>query len=113
MNIRKFCVYTADLNPQMGTEPGRVRPVVVIQTNLLNDVHPSTVICPITTNIIQKTKLLRVHLKKGEGGLKKNSDILIDQVRAIDNRRFIEHLGEINTVHKQQILTNIGLLILE
>jgi mRNA interferase MazF len=113
MNIRKFNVYTADLNPQMETEPGKLRPVVVIQTNLLNNIHPSTVICPITTNVIQKTKLLRVHLKKGEGGLKKNSDILIDQVRAIDNRRFVKHLGEINTVHKQQILTNIGLLILE
>ena len=76
MNIQKFNVYTADLNPKKGTEPGKVRPVVVVQTNFLNNIHPSTVVCPITSNVIQNSKLLRVHLKKGEAGLKQNSDIL-------------------------------------
>lgn len=113
MNIRKFNVYIADLNPQKGTEPGKVRPVVVVQTNLLNEIHPSTVICPITTNVIKKSKLLRVHLKKGEAGLTQNSDILIDQVRAIDNNRFLKKLGEIHRNHKAQILTNLKQLILE
>ena len=77
----------ADLNPKIGTDPGKVRPVVVAQINFLNNIHPRTVVCPITTNVIQNSKLLRVHLKKGEAGLNQNSDILIDQVRAIDNRR--------------------------
>ena len=36
MNIKKFSIYSADLNPRIGTEPGKVRPVVVVQTNLLN-----------------------------------------------------------------------------
>lgn len=110
---KKFNVYAADLNPRKGTEPGKIRPVVVVQTNLLNNIHPSTVICPITINVIRKSNLLRVHLTKGEAGLEKMSDILLDQVRAIDNSRFIERLGEIKSVHKQQMLTNLGLLILE
>ena len=88
MNVQKFNIYMADLNPKIGTDPGKVRPVVVVQTNFLNNIHPSTVVCPITTNVIQNSKLLRVHLKKGEAGLNQNYDILIDQVRAIDNRRF-------------------------
>lgn len=113
MNIQKFNVYTADLNPKKGTGPGKVRPVVVVQTNFLNNIHPSTVVCPITSNVIQNSKLLRVHLKKGEAGLKQNSDILIDQVRAIDNRRFINQLGEIHHYHKLQILSNLTHLILE
>ncbi len=113
MKIEKFKIYTADLNPQMGTETGKVRPVVVVQTNLLNEIHPSTVICPISTNVIKKSKLLRVHLKKGEAGLTQNSDVLIDQVRAIDNRRIIKKLGEIHRTHKHQILTNLKQLILE
>ncbi len=113
MKIKKFNVYHADLNPRRGTEPGKIRPVVVVQTNLLNNIHPSTVICPITTNVMGKANLLRVHLTKGEAGLKKMSDILIDQVRTIDNRRFIGRLGEIESIHKQQLLTNLGLLILE
>jgi len=113
MNVQKFNIYTADLNPRIGTEPGKIRPVLVVQTNLLNNLHPSTVICPITTNVIRKSKLLRVHIKKGEAGLNQNSDILIDQVRAIDNRRLVKRLGEVNLNQKQQILTNLKHLILE
>jgi len=88
----------ADLNPKIGTDPGNIRPVVVAQTNFLNNIHPSTVVCPITTNVIQNSKLLRVHLKKGEAGLNQNSDILIDQVRAIDNRRFKKRLVKFNAI---------------
>jgi mRNA interferase MazF len=93
MIIRKWNIYVADLNPRHKAEPGKIRPVVVVQTDLLNNTHPTTIICPISTNIQKETKLLRVHLKKGEAGLKELSDILIDQVRAIDNSRFYKHLG--------------------
>ena len=88
----------ADLNPKIGTDPGKVHPVVVAQTNFLNNIHPSTVVYPITTNVIQNSKLLRVHLKKGEAGLNQNSDILIDQVRAIDNRCFKKSLVKFNAI---------------
>ena len=98
MNVQKFNIYMADLNPKIGTDPGNVRPVVVAQTNFLNNIHPSTVVCPITTNVIQNSKLLRVHLKKGEAGLNQNSDILIDQVRAIDNRCFKKSLVKFNAI---------------
>ena len=69
MKIKKFNVYSADLNPKYGTEPGKVRPVVVVQTDMLNEALRSTVICPITTNVVPKASLLRVHLKKNEAGL--------------------------------------------
>jgi len=46
MEIKKWRVYVANLDPRMGTEPGKVRPVVVVQTDLLNGTHPSTVVCP-------------------------------------------------------------------
>jgi hypothetical protein len=41
MEIKKWNVYRADLSPRRGTEPGKIRPVVVVQTDLLNGVHPS------------------------------------------------------------------------
>ncbi|MBI4848148.1 MAG: type II toxin-antitoxin system PemK/MazF family toxin [Nitrospirae bacterium] len=113
MTIRKFHVYTADLNPGIGTEPGKIRPVVVVQTNLLNDDHPSTIICPVTTRTQPKSNILRVHLKGFESGLKKESDILVDQIRAIDNRRFKEHIGELSTDNKKILLKNLRIIILE
>lgn len=103
MKIKQYEIWLADLNPAIGTEPGKVRPVVVIQTNLLNDIHPSTLICPITTNVNKEIKLLRVHLRKGQ--LEKPSDIMCDQIRAIDNKRFIKKkstltIDQINTLQR-------------
>lgn len=56
----------------MGTETVKIRPVVVIQTDLLNDVHPSTIICPISSNVQSESEILRVHLKKGMANLKED-----------------------------------------
>jgi len=113
MRIHKFHLYLADLNPKFGSEPGKIRPVVVIQTDLLNEVHPSTIICPITTKVIKKSSILRVHLSRKETNLRKDSDILVDQIRAIDNRRFIKHIGELNRTHKETLLQNLTILLLE
>ena len=86
MEINQFEIWLADLNPRMGTESGKIRPVIVVQTNLLNKLsHPSTIVCPITSHVSPKANILRVHLKKEAAGLEKDSDIMLDQVRAIDN----------------------------
>jgi len=86
-------LYVADLNPRFGTEPGKVRPVVVVQTDALNRVHPSTIICPLTTKVAGFENPLRVALPKGVSGLGRPSDILVDQIKAIDNRRLRRSLG--------------------
>ena len=96
MQIKQFEIWIADLNPRIGTEPGKLRPVLTIQTNLLNKIpHPSTIICPITTNVNVDSEILRVHLKKGMGNLHQNCDIMIDQIRAIDNKRLTKKLGNL------------------
>lgn len=86
-------LYVADLNPRFGTEPGKIRPVVVVQTDALNRFHPSAIICPLTTKVAGFQNPLRVALPKGISGLKRPSDILVDQLKAIDNRRLRQRLG--------------------
>ena len=96
MLIKQFEIWIADLNPKIGTEPGKTRPVLVVQTNLLNKIpHPSTIICPITTNIKKDAEILRVHLKKGMANLNQDCDIMIDQIRSIDNMRLINKVGDL------------------
>jgi len=96
MSIKQYEIWTADLNPQIGTEAGKTRPVLIIQTNLLNQIpHPSTIICPITTNVKKDSDILRVHLKKGEANLHQNCDVMIDQIRAIDNNRLMKKVGDL------------------
>jgi mRNA interferase MazF len=109
MKIKQYDIWLADLNPSMGTEPGKTRPVVIIQTDLLNDTHMSTLICPITTNVIKEIELLRVHLKTGQ--LEKQSDILVDQIRAIDNRRLLKKLGQLTKEQKNKLKANLRIVL--
>ncbi len=108
MQIKQFDIWLADLNPTVGTEPGKTRPVVVVQTDLLNDVHLSTIVCPITTNVLPNANLLRVHLTIKQ--LEKLSDVLVDQIRAIDNRRFIKKLGQLNNAQVLKLKENLSLI---
>ena len=108
MLIKQFEIWIADLNPQIGTEPGKSRPVIVIQTNLLNKIpHPSTIVCPITKNIENDSDILRVHLKKGMANLYEDCDIMIYQIRAIDNKRLIKKVGELPTNLSDKVKENI------
>ena len=112
MQINQFEIWVADLNPQIGTESGKTRPVLVVQTNLLNRIpHPSTIICPITTNTQKESDILRVHIKKGTGNLNENCDIMIDQVRAIDNNRLIKKIGELPDNLINKVKENLSIVL--
>jgi mRNA interferase MazF len=110
MKIKQFDIWIADLEPQRGTEAGKIRPVLIVQTNLLRD-HPSSVICPITTNVALGSEILRVHLKKGTANLKSDSDIMIDQIRAIDNRRLTKKVGELPRDLQFKVKENIKIIL--
>ncbi len=109
MKIKQYDIWLANLNPSKGAEPGKTRPVVVIQTDLLNETHLSTIICPITSNVKKEIELLRVHLKAGQ--LDNISDILVDQIRAIDNKRLIKKLGQLNKDQKIRLKSNLRIVL--
>jgi mRNA interferase MazF len=110
MKVKQFEIWIADLNPTIGTEPGKIRPVVVVQTDLLNKHHSSSVICPITTNVQKESEILRIHLKKGCCGLNEGCDIMIDQVRAIDNNRLKNKVGVVPTDIISTIKENLKII---
>jgi mRNA interferase MazF len=99
------------MNPSKGTEVGKVRPAVIIQTDLLNDFHPSVIVCPLTTNINKEIKMLRVHV--GKKNLDNDSDILVDQITAIDKKRLIKKLGKLNEVQIEKLRDNLKVVLFE
>ena len=108
MSIKQYEIWIADLNPQIGTEPGKTRTVLVLQTNLLNKIpHPSTIICPITTNVEKDADILRVHLKSGMANLNEDCDIMIDQIRAVYNKRLIKKIGDLPSALIDKVKENI------
>jgi mRNA interferase MazF len=94
-NPKQWHLYIVDLEPRVGTKPGKQRPCLAIQPTEFSEAgHPSTVILPITSKIIKgETFPLRVNIPKGTTGLLHTSDILIDQILAWDNTLFRQELG--------------------
>jgi len=111
MKIKQYEIWIADLNPKFGTETGKTRPVVIIQTDLLNKFYPSTIICPLTTNVKPDADILRVHLTKGFGKLKEDCDIMIDQIRSIDNKRLLKKIGYLNQEKIDLVKTNLAIVL--
>jgi mRNA interferase MazF len=84
----------------------------VVQTNLLNKIpHPLTIVCPITTNVKKDSRILRVHLKKGLANLQQDCDIIIDQIRAIDNKRLIRKIGDLPTDLIDRVKENLLIML--
>jgi len=111
MKFRQYEIWTADLNPRFGKESGKTRPILIVQSDLLNKIHPSTIICPLTKNVKKGTSILRVNLNKGQAGLKKESAIMIDQIRTIDNKRFQKKIGELPKSLIPKVQENIKIVL--
>lgn len=92
MPVKRGAIYIANFNSSKGTEPGKIRPCLVMQSDLLNEAgHPSTTVLPLTTQLLDDAAPLRYRLAARDL-LQANSDIMLDQTRTIDNRRFTDEL---------------------
>jgi mRNA interferase MazF len=93
----RWHLYTVDLEPRIGSKPGKQRPCLCLQPSEFCEAGiNSAVILPLTTKIIKEDAFpLRVRAHKGTCGLQKDSDILIDQILAWDKSLFREDLGVI------------------
>jgi mRNA interferase MazF len=90
LKIRRGEIWLADLNPPFGAEPGKRRPVLVVQSQvLLDSEYSTTLIVPLTTQLIDDAAPLRLRVGPA-GRLHRRSDLLIAQMRSIDNRRLME-----------------------
>jgi mRNA interferase MazF len=110
VRARRGFLYLADLNPRVGTEPGKVRPVLVVQTDLLNEAgHPSTWVLPCTTRLTGEN-LLRVVLPRRIAGNPDECEVMIDQSRAIDNRRLVRALKPLPTIILAEVVEKLRTL---
>ena len=97
MTIRRGDIYYADLRPVVGSEQGGIRPVLIIQNDVGN-AHSPTVICAAITSRMNKAKLpTHVELQATQGGLSKNSVVLLEQLRTIDKQRLKERIGSLSS----------------
>jgi mRNA interferase MazF len=90
-------IWWADFGIPFGSEPGFIRPVLIIQSDSFNRSQLNTiVVIPLTTNLILEDAPGNKLIEKEESGLSKDSIIVVSQIYAIDRHRLVEHVGSIN-----------------
>lgn len=104
---KQWHLYTVDLEPRIGTKPGKQRPCLAIQpTEFGESGLESTVVLPLSTRIVIADAFpLRVRVPKGTCGLRRESDLLIDQILAWDNSLFRRELGALPEALRDDIRT--------
>jgi len=112
LSIKQGDIFWVDLGIPGGSEPGYRHPHVVIQNNVFNESKINTVVaCAITSNIKRAKAPGNILLKKGEGGLKKDSVVNISQVITVDKSDLIEKTGTLSQFRMRQVIEGIKLLI--
>jgi len=90
-------VVDVELDPVVGHEQGKRRPCVVVQNDTGNQYSPTTIIAPVTgAEHVRRLSPVHVLLEQGDGGLKKRSVVLCDQIRTVDQRRLRTVHGKIS-----------------
>lgn len=97
-------VWLANLNPsKKSNEMGKVRPVLVYQSDELNHSnYPTTIVIPLSTQLVNEAEPIRMRIIKREK-LIQDSDLIITHIRAIDNERFIEKLATLSIQEMQKV----------
>ena len=94
MEIRRRHLYVIDFNPRVRTKPGKLRPAVVLQSDIVSEAgYPSTIVIPTTTRLVNEPGFLRLRIQKGEAGLAQESDLLLGQLIAVANESFRREIG--------------------
>lgn len=102
---RRWHVYVVDLEPRVGTKPGKQRPCLAVQPDEFAEGGlESTVVLPLTTHLVPDDAFpLRVRIPKGTCGLARESDVLVDQILAWDNALFRRDLGPLPGALQQDV----------
>jgi len=96
METKRGDILLVNFEPAKGSEQGKIRPAIVVQSDLLNKYSPLTIVAPVTSKIYDKEYPTNVFITKEDSGLEKDSTILLNQIRTVDKRRIIKKLSTLD-----------------
>lgn len=103
IEIKRGEIVLVNLDPVIGSEQGKTRPVLVIQNDVGNEFSPTIIIASITLRVFEKEYLTNVFLSSKISGLNKDSTILLNQIRTIDKKIIIKKLGSLNYNYMKKV----------
>src|ERR1700679_4173168 len=98
----RWSIWLANLDPVIGSEQGKTRPVIVISDNQINQLLSVVNVLPITSRK-QKRKIYpnETLIEQTTYGLPKESIVLCYQIRTLDKARLLSKYGDISDDKKQ------------
>jgi mRNA interferase MazF len=93
--LRRGDIWLVNFNPTQGSEQRGIRPALIIQNDVGNEVSPVTIVAAISS--VTKTYPINVEIKPSESGLEKDSVVKLNQIRTIDKKRLIKRLGRLDS----------------
>jgi len=105
LNIKRYEIYFANLNPTIGSKIKKVRPVVIISQDEMNQYLETVVICPLTSKLHPQWKT-RLQISC----INKKAEIAVDQIRTISKKRLkkkIDKLSKIKAAQLRKLITDM------
>ena len=98
MNIKRYDIFFADLNPTTGSEIKKVRPVVIVSQDEMNKYLETVVVCPLTTKLHPQWKT-RFQVRCAN----KKAEVAVDQIRTVSKQRLRNKIGKLSKISAAQI----------
>lgn len=86
--MKRYEIRWADLDPTLGSEMQKTRPVVIVSLDALNEMLSTITVCPLTTQLHPAWRT-RLGVRAGT----RNAEIAVDQIRTISKSRIGRKLG--------------------
>ncbi len=103
MMVMRGELYSACLDPVVGSEQGGLRPVLIIQNDVGNRYSPTVIVLALTSQL-QKARLpTHVPVPAAGHGLEKDSVVLAEQIRTLDKRRLRDRIGMLRPEYMEQV----------
>lgn len=98
MGIKRGEIYSTNLldKDSIGVEVGKIRPALVVQGDTWNELLPSTIVIPLTSQMPSFISAGTVTVRQGSSGLDKDSNILFSQIKSIDKSRLVKKVGKLS-----------------
>ena len=98
MDIKRYEIYYADLNPTIGSEIKKVRPVIIVSQDAMNKYSETIVVCPLTSKLHPQWRT-RFQIKCAN----KKAEIAVDQIRTISKQRLKKKIDKLSKIKASQL----------
>ncbi|MGZ9267418.1 MAG: type II toxin-antitoxin system PemK/MazF family toxin [Sulfuricurvum sp.] len=106
MELNRGDIVVVNLYPKKGDEVGKIRPAVIVSGDDENAILDTVMLMPLSTDLINNMLPYRMKILKRDG-LKEDSDILINQIRALSKTRIKEKVAKLTSVEYDAVIQNL------